>query len=157
MGGGIPLIQPRSLNHCRQACQWSRLLFWCAAHDSQQPRSKLWVSTVCQLLDIHKTRTTPYHPLSDGMVEQYNHTLEMQLSKFADYNQKDWGVHIPMLLMAYRSAFRDTSGCTPAIHVYVSWCWGEILSYQWPNLWPARGRASHGLCSSNARVSWACA
>ena len=69
---------------------------------------------ICQLLDIKKTRTTPYHPQSDGMVERFNRTLEMQLSKFADYNQKDWDVHIPFLLMAYRSAVHDTSGCTPA-------------------------------------------
>lgn len=66
---------------------------------------------LCQLLDIQKTRTTPYHPQSDGMVEWFNRTLEMQLSKFADYNQKDWDAHIPMLLMA---AVHDTSGCTPA-------------------------------------------
>ena len=69
---------------------------------------------ICQLLDIKKTRTTPYHPQSDGMVERFNRTLEMQLSKFADYNQKDWDVHIPFLLMVYRSAVHDTSGCTPA-------------------------------------------
>ena len=69
---------------------------------------------MCQLLDIHKTRTTPYHPQSDGMVERFNRTLEMQLSKFVDYNQKDWDLYIPLLLMAYRSAVHDTSGCTPA-------------------------------------------
>ena len=44
---------------------------------------------VCQLLDIQKIRTTPYHPQSDVVVEQSNCTLEMQLSKFADYNQRD--------------------------------------------------------------------
>ena len=69
---------------------------------------------MCQLLDIKKTRMTPYHPQSDGMVERFNCTLEKQLSKFADYNQKDWDVHIPFLLMVYRSAVHDTSGCTPA-------------------------------------------
>ena len=69
---------------------------------------------MCQLLDIHKTRTTPYHPQSDGMVKRFNRTLEMQLSKFVDYNQKDWDLYIPLFLMAYRSAVHDTSGCTPA-------------------------------------------
>ena len=69
---------------------------------------------MCQLLGIKKTRTTPYHPQSDGMVERFNRTLEMQLSKFADYNQRDWDQHIPFLLMAYRSAIHDTTGCSPA-------------------------------------------
>lgn len=70
------------------------------------------VTEMCQLLNIKKTRTTPYHPQSDGMVERFNRTLEMQLSKFADHNQKDWDVHIPYLLMAYRSAVHETTGCS---------------------------------------------
>ncbi len=69
---------------------------------------------VCLLLGIKKTRTTPYHPQSDGMVERFNRTLAAQLSKFVDYHQKDWDTHIPFLLMAYRSAVHDTTGCTPA-------------------------------------------
>ena len=69
---------------------------------------------MCRLLGIKKTRTTPYHPQSDGMVERFNRTLEAQLSKFADHNQKDWEEHIPFLLMAYRSATHDTTSCSPA-------------------------------------------
>ena len=75
--------------------------------------SKL-MAEVCELLDIKKTRTTAYHPQSDGMVERFNQTLEAQLSKFADHNQRDWDQHIPFLLMAYRSAMHDTTGNTPA-------------------------------------------
>jgi len=72
------------------------------------------MAEVCELLDVKKTRTTAYHPQSDGMVERFNQTLEAQLSKFADHNQRDWDQHIPFLLMAYRSAVHDTTGNTPA-------------------------------------------
>ena len=69
---------------------------------------------MCQLLSIKKTRTTPYHPASDGMVERFNRTLEAQLSKFADHNQRDWDLHIPFLMMAYCSAEHDSTGCSPS-------------------------------------------
>ena len=71
-------------------------------------------SEMCKLLGIHKTRTTPLHPQSDGMVERFNRTIESQLSKFVDDNQCDWDTHIPLLLMAYRTAVHETTGCTPA-------------------------------------------
>ena len=68
-------------------------------------------SEMCRLLGVRKTRTTPLHPQSDGMVDR---TLEAQLSKFVDHNQRDWDEHIPLLLMAYRTAAHDTTGITPA-------------------------------------------
>ena len=69
---------------------------------------------MCRLLGVNKTRTTPLHPQSDGMVERFNRTIEDQLSKFVDSNQRDWDTHIPLLLMAYRTAVHETTGCTPA-------------------------------------------
>ena len=45
---------------------------------------------LCSLLGIKKTRTTPLHPQSDGMVERYNRTLEKQLAIFVNENHKDW-------------------------------------------------------------------
>ena len=47
------------------------------------------------------------------MVEHFNCTLEAQLSKFADHNQKDWDEHTAFLLMAYCSATLDTTHCSP--------------------------------------------
>ena len=69
---------------------------------------------MCQMLGMYKTRTTPYHPQSDGMVERFNRTLEEQLAKFVDYHQRDWDEHIPYLMLAYRSAIHESTGCTPA-------------------------------------------
>ena len=37
---------------------------------------------MCHLLDIGKTRTTTFHPQSDGLVERMNRTLENILSMF---------------------------------------------------------------------------
>ena len=69
---------------------------------------------VCRLLDLDKTRTTPLRPQSDGMVERFNRTLKSMLSLFVHENQRDWDRHLPLLLMAYRSAVHETTGCTPS-------------------------------------------
>ncbi|XP_055922841.1 uncharacterized protein LOC129953626 [Eupeodes corollae] len=69
---------------------------------------------VCGLLVIKKTRTTPLHPQSDGMVERFNRTLKEHLCKIVDNNQRDWFRHIPLFLMAYRSARHSSTGHTPS-------------------------------------------
>jgi hypothetical protein len=80
---------------------------------------------MCRLLGIEKTRTTPLHPQSDGMVERFNRTLEAQLSKFVSENQKDWDHHLRLLMMAYRTSVHDTTGETPAMMMM-----GRASSYQ---------------------------
>ena len=69
---------------------------------------------MCRLLGIKKTRTTPFHPQSDGMVERFNRTLEAQLSKFVSDHQRDWDQLVPLLMMAYRTSVHETTGQTPA-------------------------------------------
>ena len=45
---------------------------------------------LCQQLGIQKTRTTPYHPHSDGFVKRFNHTLVDMLSKVVDRGHRNW-------------------------------------------------------------------
>ena len=42
------------------------------------------MKSLCNLLGCVKTRTAPYHPESDGMVERFNHTCLMMLSMFVN-------------------------------------------------------------------------
>jgi hypothetical protein len=69
---------------------------------------------MCELLGIDKTRTTPLRPQSDGMVERFNQTIEAMLAKFVSTNQDDWDEHLPLLMMAYRSAEHESSGYSPS-------------------------------------------
>jgi transposase InsO family protein len=70
-------------------------------------------SCICNLLDIQKTRTTPYRPQSDGLVERFNRTLIQMLSICAEENFYNWDEHLPYLLMAYRSTEHSSTKCTP--------------------------------------------
>ena len=45
---------------------------------------------MCRLLQIEKTRTTAYHPQSDGMVERFNRTIASMVSMFVNDNHSDW-------------------------------------------------------------------
>lgn len=69
------------------------------------------------ILGIGKTRTTPLHPQSNGLVERLNRTILQYLSKFVNDNQKDWDRWIPLFLLAYRSSKHETTEFTPAMMV----------------------------------------
>ena len=59
---------------------------------------------LCSALGISKTRTTAFHPQSNGMVERFICTLEDMKSKYISDNQRDWDESLPLLLLAYRSS-----------------------------------------------------
>ena len=49
---------------------------------------------MCELFEIDKSRTTPFHPQSDGMVERYNRTLQQMLAMFVNQHKDDWDDHL---------------------------------------------------------------
>lgn len=65
------------------------------------------------LLEIQRTRTCPYRPQSDGLVERFNRTLIDMLSKFVGEHRDDWDTHLPYLLCAYRASVNESTGCSP--------------------------------------------
>ncbi|MES9881596.1 MAG: reverse transcriptase domain-containing protein [Sedimenticola sp.] len=73
---------------------------------------------VCKYLDIDKTRTTPYHPQSNGMVERFNRTLRAMLTKHVSSDQRDWDVKLPLVMLAYRSSDHESTGMSPALMMF---------------------------------------
>ena len=66
---------------------------------------------LCLLCGSNKTRTTPYHPESDGLVERFNNrTLLMMMAIFAGENRDDWDDLLPAVMMAYRFSVYESTG-----------------------------------------------
>lgn len=81
--------------------------------DQGRQYESILFTEVCKLLQIRKTRTTPYHPQSDGMVERFNKTLATMLSAYVDENHRDWDESIPFVMMAYRASQHESTGYSP--------------------------------------------
>ena len=68
---------------------------------------------LCDLLQVAKTRTTPYHPASNGQVERFNRTLLQMIRCYVGKNQNEWDQHLHLLASAYRSSPHACTGYTP--------------------------------------------
>ena len=71
------------------------------------------IAELCKLYDIKKTRTTPYHPQSDGLLERLNRTLVDTIALNAKDAQDTLDLRIGLALMAIRSAAQSTTGYSP--------------------------------------------
>ena len=90
-------FSPPEQLHSDQGCQFESLL----------------VAEVCRLLGIQKTRTTAYHPQSDGLVERWNRTLLHSLSTYVKDHPESWEDHVRPTSMAYNTSVHTTTGFTP--------------------------------------------
>ncbi|KAK3104816.1 hypothetical protein FSP39_010929 [Pinctada imbricata] len=77
---------------------------------------------MCRFLKINKTRTTPYHPRSDGMVERLNRTIKDMIAKYVSANQTDWDRYIDGLVLAYNTSLHESTGITPYRLVFGTEC-----------------------------------
>ena len=65
---------------------------------------------MCEVLQIQKTRTTPYRPSANGQAERYNRTLMDAVRCFIGKKQNQWDIHLPQLAGVIRSSVK---GHTP--------------------------------------------
>ena len=78
--------------------------------NSLRPKSSLL--SAMQLLQIDKSRTTPYHPQSDGLVEQFNRTLTDILVTTVKEHLFEWERHLQKVCFAYNTSVHASTGQT---------------------------------------------
>ncbi|KII71530.1 hypothetical protein RF11_02980 [Thelohanellus kitauei] len=66
---------------------------------------------------IAKTKTTPYHPQSDGLVERFNGTLGNMIAKCIE-NVEQWDEILQLLMMAYKSSVDKSAGMSPYYAIF---------------------------------------
>ena len=71
------------------------------------------IKEVSRLLQINKTRTTPYHPQSDGLVERFNRTLLSMLATTIADHPWDWEDNLRQLCYAYNTSVHYSTGYIP--------------------------------------------
>ncbi|GFT97830.1 retrovirus-related Pol polyprotein from transposon 412 [Trichonephila clavipes] len=77
-------------------------LHWIREEISSAVLKGVWGTT-----RIDKTKTTPLHPQSDGMVERFNRTILNNLSLMVSKNQQDWDQKVPLFLASRTQRVRS--------------------------------------------------
>lgn len=80
-----------------------------------QFESKLFLE-LTKLLGVHRIRTSPYHPQSNGLVERFHRQLKDSLRARA--NNEHWNSELPIILLGIRAAVKEELKCSPAELVY---------------------------------------
>jgi len=71
------------------------------------------VKELCKLTGVYKTRTTPFHPQSDGLTERANRTILQMLRAVCQDDPSDWPGRLPAILAAYRMTTHSVTGVSP--------------------------------------------
>lgn len=92
---------------CRYGCPYD-------LHSDQGTNytSKIF-SELCSMLEIRKTRSSPYNPRCNGQVERFNKTLVSMIKAYLKDEGKDWDKHLGCLGAAYRSTIHESTNFTP--------------------------------------------
>lgn len=103
----------------------------------------------CALFGIIKTRTSPYYPQADGLVERLFRTVKPMISAVVLTNKMEWCEALPFVEMGLRSAVQSSTAFSPF----------EVLfgkSMKLPTIWQepqfeTKGARNHGEYISSLR------
>ena len=79
--------------------------------------SKL-IKELCGIMGMEKTRTTAFHPQSNGIAERFNKTLLEMLGTLPAEKKKMWKDHISTVVFAYNCTRHETTGVSPHLLMF---------------------------------------
>ena len=71
------------------------------------------IKELCIITGMRKSRTTPYHPMENGMCERFNRTLLDRLGTLHPSQKSNWKKYLSPLLQALNSTRHDNTGQSP--------------------------------------------
>ena len=73
------------------------------------------IKEMCTLHGLEKSRTTPYHPMGNGMTEKFNQTLIRMLRTLQGEKKFNWKAHVVPFVLAYNASRHAVRFCHPFI------------------------------------------
>ena len=71
------------------------------------------IANLCEVAEVQKLRTSPYHPQTNGQCEQFNSTLLNMLGTLTPEQKKDWETYVPAMVHAYNCTRNTATGYNP--------------------------------------------
>ena len=71
------------------------------------------ITELCQLANVKKIRTTPYHPMTNGQCERFNRTLISMIGTLKPQEKSNWREYVKPLVFAYNATRNEATGFSP--------------------------------------------
>lgn len=71
------------------------------------------IRQLCELYQVKKSRTTPYHPAGNGQCERFNRTLHNLLRTLPDSRKRDWVSCLSQVIFCYNTTPNQVTGESP--------------------------------------------
>lgn len=90
--------------------------------DQGKEYNSMLMDSICQLLDIERLKTTPYHPQCDGQSEKAVEQIKKMIRGHIDEDQEHWDLGLTQLCFSYNSSIHETTGYSPFYIMFGSEC-----------------------------------
>lgn len=71
------------------------------------------IKELLELAGVHKSHTTPYHPMGNGIAERYNRTLGNMIRALPAHSKARWPQMLQLLTFCYNCTEHETTGFAP--------------------------------------------